>query len=1480
MNHNYDGSGDGLFDEAGNDFVNQPFAFGLTGDARFAEGGSVAPPSFQIFPNDKGAVAQQALPPPPPPPPPVAPEVKAAVDKVLNLWGTENSKGSHQRVLRDYSDLADSVPQNTAGASDQDRLQYALKILEAGQESYPFFSKKGNAAWNEATIPLTQVYKPAADISPQWIPQQSLTESGVPFASPLNYDQWASSGVAEQLGFKGPVYADASGANASGDWVSAQVPTPEFRAFVDQKRAEGYDFVAKRDNFHNYNNYYGFRLPSGEVVGQTKTGDDDDINSFLRDFLIPVATTIMAIPGYGGSVAQSIGSKILPAEAATALSGALNLTPEVITSAVGRGIINAGIQGALGGDVEDVLRAGALPLAAPVVSQGIGQAVGAVAPPDFDPVLGQAAQPITDAVQKAITAGALTGLSGGDALAGAQQTLLNSAAQAAGSEVGLPPKVSQGVLDLIQSEGPIDPTTAFKTAAGALEALAPKDKDLRAEIDQLTGETLASGAPIGEGEMFVSPSFSGPDASSQVAQYLQTQVNLGSSGITRSGGEYLVRDPDSGVVHRFDLNGRPLGTTPMLGASGATAEEVRDFLGAPHVQSLFGEGLLNPGAGAGALIGLGESATPAESGTSVPVFGEASGSFASPGVIPGLAGVATDAPAPVTDDAGFALALMPDGTVRPEQETYVPVEVMPPVAPPAPPVTPAQPGDYGRNVFDEIERALAQQEQERREQDLRLQEAEEQRAREAAAAAREAENQAAIEREQELQRQQAERQFQQQQAEAEEARRAEAERQQAAAAAAERQQQQELQFQQQQAAEEQARQAAAEAGQAAAAAAERRAQEQRAFQQQQAREEEERRAMEEAAQAGAAGAAGAPGGGSPGAASAGMPETTAGAGILSPDYREAPAGDLTPGIPGTTGGGAPGPAAGPTAGAEAPPSTGGAVAGTGAAAAGSGAGTGAVAGPGAGTTTGAGAGATTGAGSGLTPQEIQEALAGLGLATQDDVSRAVAGIQIPPGISREDVTTAIGDYMRQNPGLSAQDVAAQVSQQLNQLPTYATPADVQRAVQGALAGYATSADVAGLGQSTQQTITGVEGRLNARVGELMQQGVDYQAATNQALQELGGSIGGVRSELTGKLTDLSSEMQRQYAGLTAGQQAEVDARVRQGEDLTRAIGDVQAGLQTQISGVQSGLQTQIGGVQQGVSELDTRLTTRIDQLMQQGADYQTATNQALAEVTGGLATLSEQQATAEAARQAAEAARQEEARRQAQAQQQESQRQQMLSLGTSLQGKGASTAMDPYKATFLAPFIVGGEAPKGFTSPLAGFLKGALTQGFMPDTPKQRQAAPEEPAEFFDGSTMIAQNPLEMYNPEQEYQGLFGFRSGGLVPLMAQGGTRYGHNAHGALRVLEHSGKHRVDYRQGDAVTGIGDGQSDDIPAMLADGEFVIPADVVSALGNGSTKAGSDKLYDMMHSIRRHHRSAGPKDLPPPAKKSPLDYITKRRSSR
>jgi hypothetical protein len=59
-------------------------------------------------------------------------------------------------------------------------------------------------------------------------------------------------------------------------------------------------------------------------------------------------------------------------------------------------------------------------------------------------------------------------------------------------------------------------------------------------------------------------------------------------------------------------------------------------------------------------------------------------------------------------------------------------------------------------------------------------------------------------------------------------------------------------------------------------------------------------------------------------------------------------------------------------------------------------------------------------------------------------------------------------------------------------------------------------------------------------------------------------------------------------------------------------------------------------------------------------------------------------------------------------------------------------------------------------------------------------------------------------------------------------------------------------------LSGPGDGMSDNIPATisgrqparLADGEFVVPADVVSHLGNGSTNAGAKKLHGMMNKVR------------------------------
>lgn len=67
----------------------------------------------------------------------------------------------------------------------------------------------------------------------------------------------------------------------------------------------------------------------------------------------------------------------------------------------------------------------------------------------------------------------------------------------------------------------------------------------------------------------------------------------------------------------------------------------------------------------------------------------------------------------------------------------------------------------------------------------------------------------------------------------------------------------------------------------------------------------------------------------------------------------------------------------------------------------------------------------------------------------------------------------------------------------------------------------------------------------------------------------------------------------------------------------------------------------------------------------------------------------------------------------------------------------------------------------------------------------------------------------------------------------------------------------------GYAVGGEGDGRSDDIPALLSNGEHVIPADVVAAMGRGSTDAGHKALNDMILKKRAAFRKTLGK-LPPP----------------
>lgn len=107
------------------------------------------------------------------------------------------------------------------------------------------------------------------------------------------------------------------------------------------------------------------------------------------------------------------------------------------------------------------------------------------------------------------------------------------------------------------------------------------------------------------------------------------------------------------------------------------------------------------------------------------------------------------------------------------------------------------------------------------------------------------------------------------------------------------------------------------------------------------------------------------------------------------------------------------------------------------------------------------------------------------------------------------------------------------------------------------------------------------------------------------------------------------------------------------------------------------------------------------------------------------------------------------------------------------------------------------------------------------------------------------------YNP---YAQSGGAAAGGLLSSYAAGGTPESH-----LGGYSDGGR---------LLKGPGDGVSDDIPAMigskqparLADGEFVVPARIVSEIGNGSTEAGARRLYQMMDKIQNARKKSVGKD--------------------
>ena len=107
---------------------------------------------------------------------------------------------------------------------------------------------------------------------------------------------------------------------------------------------------------------------------------------------------------------------------------------------------------------------------------------------------------------------------------------------------------------------------------------------------------------------------------------------------------------------------------------------------------------------------------------------------------------------------------------------------------------------------------------------------------------------------------------------------------------------------------------------------------------------------------------------------------------------------------------------------------------------------------------------------------------------------------------------------------------------------------------------------------------------------------------------------------------------------------------------------------------------------------------------------------------------------------------------------------------------------------------------------------------------KMREAYPDK-----DDAALQELVLQQIANAPSNYEGFENMQvQSNLIPKIAQGGI--------------------MDLRaQGGMSLGPGTEKSDDIPAMLSDGEFVMTGKAVRGFGNGSRQAGAKKLYSMMH---------------------------------
>jgi hypothetical protein len=185
---------------------------------------------------------------------------------------------------------------------------------------------------------------------------------------------------------------------------------------------------------------------------------------------------------------------------------------------------------------------------------------------------------------------------------------------------------------------------------------------------------------------------------------------------------------------------------------------------------------------------------------------------------------------------------------------------------------------------------------------------------------------------------------------------------------------------------------------------------------------------------------------------------------------------------------------------------------------------------------------------------------------------------------------------------------------------------------------------------------------------------------------------------------------------------------------------------------------------------------------------------------------------------------------------------------------GLKPVVAPAPTATVGDMSVGGGGSDSYYNPTPGpsqysspYAANSLTGGLVPSLIGMQEPAFNVPVEDMGTYAAAGGEGIGGGDISGQSEGTPALARGGLMALAQGGMSNLGSYSDG-----------------GRLLRGPGDGVSDSIPAMigrkqqarLADGEFVVPARIVSELGNGSTEAGARQLYAMMDRVQKARKKS------------------------